>query len=464
MVKAEIISHVKKSNMSLLAVVALIYAYTSGGLYGLEDMLSSCGPGLAFLMLVLLPIFWALPMSLVSAELSAMYPEDGGLYVWTTRAMGPFTGFLAGWWYALCVMVDTSIYLVMIFGYLQSFLGGAPIWALYAVIVLIVVIIAAINLRGTGAVSVSTMIFAVIVLTPFVISTVMGLSQWQFNPFEPFMAEEQSAKDSISYGLMVGMWMYCGYEAIGSVAEEIEGAYHKIPKGLLICLGIVTFTYIVPTLVGYAAVGDWASWATEASEDLPEPITFITMGVKIGGAALGAAFLISAIFSNLTCYNSYIGSGSRIPFAMARDRMFFQSIRKVHPKWGTPHVAIIISSLVALFLSFSTFDVLVKTVMTMYLMSVALFLIACPVLRVRRPDDPRPFKVPGGLGGLCLMLAIPLATIAYALGDQGFEDLKYGLIGLASGPVAYFVFKGIYKGRPGLASEEAAGRDESGAV
>jgi amino acid transporter len=329
-----------------------------------------------------------------------------------------------------------------------------PAWAHYLVIVLIVICIAFINLRGTGAVSISTLIYAIIVLTPFIISTVMGLGQWQFSPFEPFIAEGQSAKESIAYGLMVGMWMYCGYEAVGSVAEEIEGAYHKIPKGLLICLAVTTLTYFLPTLVGYAVMGDWSSWAPEAREDLPEPITYITMGIKIGGSALGVAFLISAIFSNLTCYNSYIGSGSRVPFAMARDRMFFQSIRKVNNRWGTPHVAIIASSVVALILSFSSFAVLVTTVMTLYLVAVALFLIACPVLRVRRPDERRPFKIPGGVVFLCLILIIPLGTITWTLFTQPVADLTYGLIGLASGPVAYLIFKTIYKGRPGLASEE----------
>ena len=131
---------------------------------------------------------------------------------------------------------------------------------------------------------------------------------------------------------------------------------------------------------------------------------------------------------------------------------------------GHPHIAIIASSVVALILSFSSFAVLVTTVMTLYLVAVALFLIACPVLRLRRPDEPRPFKVPGGFGFLCLMLIIPLGTIAWTLFTQPVEDLMYGLIGLASGPVAYLVFKGIYKGRPGLASEEmAAAANKEGA-
>lgn len=445
MVKSEMIGHVRASKIGLLGVVALIYSYTSGGLFGIEDMISSCGPGLAFLMIVLLPIFWAAPMSLVSAELTSMYPEDGGIYVWVTKAMGEFTGFLTGWWYSLCVIVDTAIYLVLISSYLQFITDNFGETAKLITLALIVVGVAYINFRGTGAVSVSTMIFTVIVLSPFVVSTVLGLGQMRFNPFEPFIAEGQTAVESVAYGLMVGMWMYCGYEAIGSVAEEIEGAYHKIPKGLAVCLVVTALTYLIPTLVGYAAVGDWASWAAESTTD--ETINYVKMGAKIGGGALGGAFLVSAVFSSLTCYNSYIGAGSRVPFAMARRNLFFKVVCKVHPKLGTPYVAILISAVITFALSFFAFDVLVTTVMTLYLVSVILFLVSAVVLRITQPHAERPYRIPCGTVGLALLITLPVALILWTLWESDWETLKLGLIGLASGPLAYVFFKLVYGGQ-----------------
>jgi amino acid transporter len=445
MVKSQMLAEIKKSKIGMLGVVALIYSYTSGGLFGLEDMLSSCGPGLAFLLILLLPIFWATPMSLVSAELNSMYPEDGGIYVWVTKAMGEFMGFLTGWWYSLCVLVDTAVYLVLISSYLQFMADRFGPEARMALILLIVVGVAIINLRGTGAVSVSTMVFTIIVLSPFAISTAMGISQWQVNPFEPFIAEGQTATESVAYGIMVGMWMYCGYEAIGSVAEEIEGAYHKIPKALMICLGITSLTYLIPTLTGYAAVGGWESWAAESTSD--ETINFITMGFMLGGGALGGAFLISAIFSSLICYNSYTGAGSRVPFAMARNNLFFKSISTLNHRWGTPHVAILASSVVTFSLSFFNFDFLVTTVMTLYLVSVILFLLAVLVLRIKAPNAHRPYRIPVGTFGVGCLIALPIALIIWTLWTSDWETLAAGGIGLASGPVAYLFFKKFYGGR-----------------
>ena len=456
MVKSEMIADVRKSKIGLLGVVALIYSYTSGGLFGLEDMISSCGPGLAFLLIILLPIFWAAPMSLVSAELTSMYPEDGGIYVWVTKAMGEFMGFLTGWWYSLCVVVDTAVYLVLISSYLQFVADKLGPEARMALIIIIVISVALINLRGIGAVSVSTMLFTIIVLSPFAISTIMGIGQWQVNPFEPFLAEGQTAGESVAYGLMVGMWMYCGYEAIGSVAEEIEGAYHKIPKGLAICLVITALTYLIPTVIGYAAVGDWSSWAAESTTD--DTINFVKMGFIIGGGGLGAAFLISAVFSSLICYNSYTGAGSRVPFAMARDNLFIKSISKVNRRWGTPHVAILASSVITFCLSFFDFSFLVTTVMTLYLVSVILFLVAVLVLRIKAPDAPRPYRIPLGTFGVGCLIALPIGLIIWTLWTSDWQTLSAGLIGLASGPVAYVIFKKIYGGRPAAetAEEESA--------
>ena len=453
MVKSEMLADVKKSKIGLLGVVALIYSYTSGGLFGLEDMISSCGPGLAFLLIVLLPIFWAAPMSLVSAELTAMYPEDGGIYVWVSKAMGEFMGFLTGWWYSLCVLVDTAVYLVLISSYLQFVADKLGPEARMALMLVIVVAVAAINLRGTGAVSVSTMLFTVIVLSPFAVSTILGIGQWQVNPFEPFLAEGQTASQSVAYGLMVGMWMYCGYEAIGSVAEEIEGAYHKIPKGLAVCLAVTTLTYLIPTIAGYAAIGDWSSWAAESTTD--DTINFVKMGFMVGGGALGTAFLISAVFSSLICYNSYTGAGSRVPFAMARDNLFIKSISKVNRRWGTPHVAILSSSVITLALSFFDFSFLVTTVMTLYLVSVILFLLAVLVLRIKAPEAPRPYRIPLGTFGVGCLIALPIGLIIWTLWTSDWQTLSAGLIGLASGPVAYLVFKKIYGGRSETPSAEA---------
>ena len=83
---------------SLFYLVFVMFSYTTGGPFGLEDMVTTSGPGLTLIYLLVLPFFWCIPVSLVSAELTTAMPVEGGFYRWTRAAFGDFWGFLAGWW------------------------------------------------------------------------------------------------------------------------------------------------------------------------------------------------------------------------------------------------------------------------------------------------------------------------------------------------------------------------------
>src|SRR5262249_3261844 len=84
-------------------LVFITYADLSSRAYGLEEMVSASGPGMAILTLAVLPFVWAAPLSLACAELSARFPVEGGYYRWARLAFGEFTGYLAGWltWLAI---------------------------------------------------------------------------------------------------------------------------------------------------------------------------------------------------------------------------------------------------------------------------------------------------------------------------------------------------------------------------
>ena len=437
----------KKTKISLLAVCAITYSYTASAAYGIEDIVGWGGPGLTFLILMIVPFIWAIPMALVSAELSSMYPETGGIYVWIKKGLGEIPGFLAGWWYFLCNAVATAVFLVLVVSYIESLVGEFSVPVRILVSSVIVLSIAWINIKGIGAVGASTVLFVIIALTPFIVATVMGLFQIQYNPFESFsppVAEGEDMGSFTSYGLILAMWMFCGYEAIGSVAEEVEGAYRLIPKSIFICLPVAAFIYIVPTMVGAAAVGDWSNWGAEAGDGV---ITFVQMGYRIGGTPLMVAFLISAFFASLAMYNSYIAACSRFPFVMARDNLFFKFFAKIHPKYGTPAVAILITSLLNIFMSTQSFDTLLVMSMTLYFIPVALFMISALVLRFTKPGVNRPYKVPGGKFVLILFVISTTSLIGVAFWNMTDFELISGLIGLGTGIPAYIFFKLRYGGK-----------------
>ena len=80
----------KRTQVRVITVFFMIYILVSGGSFGIEDMVSSSGPGLTLLLLVLLPVFWALPMALIASELGSAIPGEGGFYVWARRGLGDF--------------------------------------------------------------------------------------------------------------------------------------------------------------------------------------------------------------------------------------------------------------------------------------------------------------------------------------------------------------------------------------
>src|SRR5713226_7795883 len=83
---------------ALLPFVFVMYAYATGGPFGLEDMVTTSGPGLTLLYHLFIPLFWCIPVSLVAAELTTAIPVEGGFYRWVRTAFGDFWGFQAGWW------------------------------------------------------------------------------------------------------------------------------------------------------------------------------------------------------------------------------------------------------------------------------------------------------------------------------------------------------------------------------
>ena len=122
-VKEAIVNTTQRTRVPLFSAFFMIYIFVSGGSFGIEAMITSSGPGLTLLLLLALPMIWALPMALIASELGSAIPDSGGFYVWTRRGLGRFWGFQAGWWWSLALLVDTSLYIVLSATYLQNQIG-----------------------------------------------------------------------------------------------------------------------------------------------------------------------------------------------------------------------------------------------------------------------------------------------------------------------------------------------------
>ena len=463
----------KRTRVRLVTVFFMIYILVSGGSFGIEDMVSSSGPGLTILLLVLLPVLWSLPMALVASELGSALPGEGGFYIWARRALGDFWGFQTAWWWSLSIFVDSSVYVVLGVGYLQNWLDFGQLW-FYVICWAVIAAFTLVNIFGVRLVALSSTVFSVLIIAPFIVLIVVGLVKWQFDPLTPVTPPGVplfGTNGALGLGLAIGVWMYSGYESMSTLSGEIREPQRVIPRALLLAVPFIIAMYVLPTVAGLAGFGHWDCWATQAGDGY---LSFVEIGRRLGGSALGVALLASALLGNLALYLDYLASGARPLFALSADGLFPRSVSRVSRRFGTPVVAILLMAVVNAVLIVGPFQNLVVVDVILFTSSYVLIFVAAVRLRVKEPGLRRPFRVPLGTAGMALMVVPPIAIVLFTiyvnaidrstviLGVDGFRILGLdvgwygigGFVALASGPVCYVVFRRLFGG-PGTPADEA---------
>src|SRR5947208_16545766 len=125
-----------------------MYAYATGGPFGLEDMVTTSGPGLTLLYHLFIPLFWCIPVSLVAAELTTAIPVQGGFYRWVRAAFGDFWGFQCGWWNWTGTFLLNSVYGVLLMDYLHDYIPGLTGEWKWAGAALALCLLGYLNIRG----------------------------------------------------------------------------------------------------------------------------------------------------------------------------------------------------------------------------------------------------------------------------------------------------------------------------
>ncbi len=205
---------------ALLPFVFVMYAYTTGGPFGLEDMVTTSGPGLTLLYHLFIPFFWCIPVSLVAAELTTAIPVEGGFYRWVRTAFGDFWGFQAGWWNWSASFLLAAAYAVLTTDYLSFYCPAIVGWKHHLVSVLIIAVMAWINVRGIQMVGAVSTVLEIFVLLAVAALCVIAATKWHHNPFSPLVPPHVPPFQVFGAGLALGLWLYSGYEQVSSVADS----------------------------------------------------------------------------------------------------------------------------------------------------------------------------------------------------------------------------------------------------
>jgi amino acid transporter len=425
-------SAVKKAG--LLYFIFIMFAYTTGSPFGMEGMVTTSGPGMTLLFLLVIPLFWCIPVSLVAAELTTAIPVEGGFYRWVRRCFGNFWGFLAGWWNWTASWLLGASYAVLFTDYLAFYFPGLVGWKHYLACLVLIAVLAYVNIRGIQMVGVVATILEFSVLIPVLVLCVIAAFQWHHNPFRPMIPPHIPPFQVFGVGLALGLWLYSGYEQCSSVAEEIENPQRSYPRALAIVVPLSIATYFFPALTSLAALGNWSEWD---SAYLP------TAGKLIGGGWLGLVMTLAATLGSVALYNATVLTSTRMPSSMSEDGYLPPIFAAKHPKYGTPWIAILISSGVFALLAFHTLAQLLTVYVWLRILVTVLTVLAAWRMRKLHRDLPRPFRIPGGQLGLAYVVIAPLVMSAVALIGSDKFALKWGPIPVALGILAYFAFPKI---------------------
>ncbi len=441
--------------LSLLSAIAIVIGDTIGtGVFLVSsDMARAAGSASRVLAAWIIGGLIVLFGAFCYAELGAALPKAGGPYVYLSRGLGPLWGFLFGWMSSFLERPVAMATLAAGFVRFMSFLFPAvgQTWFTYRIAgydfpftnaqplaALVVVIATALNyfsVRLSGAVQVLLTVLKVgAILIIVMAGAIFGSRVPASNPHivtPPFSFKTIAA---LLTALVPAMWAYNGFNDLGDLGEEIVEPQKNIPRAIIVGLATVGGLYLLAN-VTYFHVLPFASVAGSAhvASDVVQSIwgsrgaQWLTMAMAL--SALGALHVV-------------ILTGARIPYAMARDKVFFGFARRIHPSFHTPSGALFFLGLIATVLALSgTFEELYSLFVFAVWIFFALTAVALLRLRKREPNMARPFRV-WGYPWTPLMFLVAAVALTVNLWRVRPVRSSLGLLVILAGVPFYYRWRG----------------------
>jgi amino acid transporter len=417
-----------KRELGIVPLAAIVFFNVSGGPYGIEDLVPAFGPGLALLLLVLTPLLWSLPVALVMAELAAAMPDEGGYVTWTRRAFGDFWAFQVGWWSWIDSFVDVAVYPALFVEYVRFWYPGMTTLERWLLAMAFIVALTALNVLGVRPTGRAAALLAAAALVPIVALVDVGAGKVTRPPWTPFANEGVDAA-TIGLGLAVVMWNYSGWDTPSTALGETRAPERTFRRALLVVLPVITLAYVLPVAIALSSSDvDRGMWETGG---------WPRIATALGGAWLGHAVAAGAVLSAVGLFLSLLLTNSRLPYVLARDGQLPRVLATVHAGFGTPWIAVVVSS--AVYAAFAVFSFKELIVLNVWLYSLALLveLAAFLWLRAKAPAMARPWRVPGGWSGAWLVAVLPSAFALLAMATAGWRNIVPGVIAALTGPAVY---------------------------
>lgn len=380
---------------------------------------AAAGPS-ALVIWVMAAVGLFIPLVFTVLELSSRYPDEGGMYVWSKRAFGPFAGFMTGWTYWGSNLPYLPGLLYFAAGS-ALFIGGASWQGLSTSSVYFIAFSTAglalavtLNVVGLNVGKWLNNVGAVAGWIPALFLIVFGAISWSrhgsatpmtLSSFVP----STSLKDVIFWSTIA--FAFSGVESASTMGEEIEDPHRTIPRAVLTAGVVITVLYMLATLSILLAI---PKEQVSGLQGIMQAIRAMASNAGLPWVAPAVAALIT--INVLGGVGGWFAATARLPFVAGLDRYLPSAFGALHPRWGTPYVALLVqAAIAALFVVLGqagtsvrgAYDALVSMGIIANFLPF-LFMFAAMIKLQREPAGPGVMRVPGGAP-----MAIALATMGF---------------------------------------------------
>jgi len=387
---------------------------------------AAAGPS-ALVIWVIAALGLFLPLVLTVLELSSRYPEEGGVYVWSKQAFGPFAAFITGWtyWGSNLPYFPGLLY----FAAANALYIGGPSWqalsanSTYFIVISTIGLAVAVTMNVVGL-NIGKWLNNVGALAgwiPALILMALGALAWgRFGSATPIsshtLVPSTSLKDVIFWSTIA--FAFGGVESASTMGDEIQDARRMVPRAVLSAGVVITVLYIVGTFSVLLAI---PSAQVSGLQGVMQAVQAIATRVGVSWLVPIIAALVT--LNALGGVGGWFAATARLPFVAGLDQFLPRMFGELHPKWRTPYVALLVQAVIALVFVFlgqagtsvhGAYDALVSMGIIAYFIPF-LFMFAAMIKLQREPAGPDVIRVPGGAGVARAVAALGFLTTAVSI-------------------------------------------------
>ncbi|MDF7639244.1 amino acid permease [Lactobacillus sp. ESL0791] len=384
--------------------------------------------------------------SLCFAELGAMNPATGGIYVYLSDAFSPVVGYMftfqsiviggPGSIAAIAIALPMALKTFFAFDY----------WTVKLLAIGLIVVFTIINYFGVNVGQMVQNFFTVLKVLPLVIIIGLGIFWGKFSPDLSLSMHNAGTNNifslisMVSFAVIASLWAYEGWTNLNTVAGEMKNPQKNLPKALILSVGFTTLVY---TLFNFAIYRSLSPQAIHASLKAGK----LYLGTDVAETFMGTAGIlfvaIAMVLAMASSLNGMVLAFSRYYYAVSKDGLLWKTLGHIHPKYKTPDHGLFMQMTISILLVLTrNLDQLTSLVVFSGAIFNLLSILAVPVLRWRKPDATRPYKVwayPWTV--IIAALAFLLILANNFLGDPVTSLLGLVIPGLGSLAYCYFRHK-----------------------